>query len=336
MNVEATPSRVACPSCGASIRAGARYCVACGASVPLLECVSCGAANVAPAAFCAQCGVELPPPDAILNPAESLLPETDGRSAPPTLVPTTGLRGLVWRAYAVPGTRAFHVTSLVLLFLVYFSVGSIVLESLPSVYVTYRPIFDFAEYVVVVLFTLDYAANIYVAPNKRAYLFSLQGIVDLLAVAPSILGLFDLRALRIARSLRLVRLLRMFRVLKLVKRLTAGPRGGRRFFQESVAAHFELYFVSLFCVVMIAATAMYYAEETGTNSAFPDIPSAIWWVLLTISGIGSSAAPVTGAGRGVAVLTMLSGLALFALLVSIVNRLLGRQRFTEQDRSGTV
>ncbi len=47
-----------CPSCGETIRPGARFCLACGARLEL-ACPSCGAALPASARFCDTCGEPL-------------------------------------------------------------------------------------------------------------------------------------------------------------------------------------------------------------------------------------------------------------------------------------
>ena len=61
---------------------------------------------------------------------------------------------------------------------------------------------------------------------------------------------------------------------------------------------------------------------------FDNVPMALWWgfVTLTTTGYGDMY-PVTGWGRLVGALTMLSGLALFSLLTSVVGRTLMRSLF---------
>ena len=66
-----------------------------------------------------------------------------------------------------------------------------------------------AEIVTVAIFTFEYLLRIVAAPNKLGFIFSYQGLIDLLAIAPFYLTGFD------ARWLRALRLLRLLRVLKL-------------------------------------------------------------------------------------------------------------------------
>jgi sigma-B regulation protein RsbU (phosphoserine phosphatase) len=93
--------------------------------------------------------------------------------------------------------------------LIIFSVASIGIESIPGLPEWALSALHVAEIVVVAIFTFEYLLRIVAARNKFAFIFSYQGLVDLLAIAPFyVLGLD-------ARWLRALRLLRLLRVLKL-------------------------------------------------------------------------------------------------------------------------
>ncbi|MBI3969995.1 MAG: ion transporter, partial [Chloroflexi bacterium] len=212
---------VECLQCGAVSRAGTRFCTTCGAALRALACQTCAAINPYPAVFCAECGNPL-------DVALSKTGKTAGRrafdattaetveaaagaqwgvsAASPTdeeLAPSLpGFLGWVKRAFGTPGTPEYRIMNLAMMVLIYFSVASIMLESVAEIHNAYAPLFEAAELVIVVAFTLEYAANIYAAPNKRAYILSFWGIIDLLAIIPSYLHLLDLRVLRITRSVR--------------------------------------------------------------------------------------------------------------------------------------
>jgi phosphoserine phosphatase RsbU/P len=65
------------------------------------------------------------------------------------------------------------------------------------------------EVIVVAVFSFEYLLRIVAAPHKLAYILSFQGVVDLLAIAPTFLIGFDARWLRALRLLRLLRLLKL-------------------------------------------------------------------------------------------------------------------------------
>jgi len=105
-----------------------------------------------------------------------------------------------------PYARAFEN---LILALIVFSVASIGVESIPDLPAWATRALWLAEIVVVAVFTFEYLLRIVAATSKLAFIFSYQGLVDLLAIAPFYLVGFD------ARWLRALRLLRLLRVLKL-------------------------------------------------------------------------------------------------------------------------
>jgi sigma-B regulation protein RsbU (phosphoserine phosphatase) len=105
-----------------------------------------------------------------------------------------------------PYARAFEN---LILGLIIFSVASIGVESIPGLPEWVLQTLHVAEIVTVAIFSFEYLLRIIAAPNKLAFIFSYQGLIDLLAIAPFYLTGFD------ARWLRALRLLRLLRVLKL-------------------------------------------------------------------------------------------------------------------------
>ena len=105
-----------------------------------------------------------------------------------------------------PYARAFENLIVVLII---FSVASIGVESIPGLPDWVMRALHVAEIVIVAIFTFEYLLRIIAARNKLAFIFSYQGVIDLLAIAPFYVGGFD------ARWVRALRLLRLLRVLKL-------------------------------------------------------------------------------------------------------------------------
>lgn len=93
--------------------------------------------------------------------------------------------------------------------LVILSVASIGVAAIPGLPPWALRALRIEELVVLVAFTFEYLLRIVAAPRKLAYLCSFQGVVDLLAIAPSLLVGFDARWLRALRLLRLLRLLKL-------------------------------------------------------------------------------------------------------------------------------
>jgi voltage-gated potassium channel Kch len=93
-----------------------------------------------------------------------------------------------------------------------------------------------------------------------------------------------------------------------------------------------IYGVSLFTVIMISSTLMYFAEGENEGTLFTSIPQAMWWSVVTITTVGyGDMYPVTVGGRIVAAVTMFAGLCLFAVLFNVVGKVLMVALFGEGD-----
>jgi len=114
--------------------------------------------------------------------------------------------------------RAFE--SLILALIV-FSVLSIGLVATPGLPAWALKALGVGEVLVVAVFTLEYLLRIVAAPQKLRFIFSFQGLVDFVSIAPFYAGGLD------ARWLRTLRLLRLLRVLKLRTHLLEATVGER-------------------------------------------------------------------------------------------------------------
>jgi sigma-B regulation protein RsbU (phosphoserine phosphatase) len=102
--------------------------------------------------------------------------------------------------------RGFENLILALILLSVASVGAAATGDLPAWAIS---ALRAGEVVVVAVFSFEYLLRIVAAQEKLKFVFSFQGVIDLLSIAPFYVAGFD------ARWLRMVRLLRLLRVLKL-------------------------------------------------------------------------------------------------------------------------
>ena len=77
------------------------------------------------------------------------------------------------------------------------------------------------EYVLSILFAIEYVLRVYCSPVKREYVLSFFGIIDFMATVPQLLSIF-FPPLRYLALMRTFRLFRIFRVLKLFSFLNEG------------------------------------------------------------------------------------------------------------------
>jgi voltage-gated potassium channel len=213
----------------------------------------------------------------------------------------------------------FFLSVLILLNLVAVCLESV--ESINNLYHTQLVIF---EMVSVTIFMLEYSLRIWSvaadteSPAKTTsgrrfhYIFSFTGIIDLLAILPSILPLLlggiDLRWLRV---LRLARLLKISHYSSALEDLFSAVYQERRSFFAA------LYLMGI--ALFLSSSLMYLAEFEAQPEKFASIPQTMWWALITLTTVGyGDVYPVTPLGQAVGAFTALLGVCTVALLTGIV------------------
>ncbi|MFZ5941498.1 MAG: ion transporter [Bacteroidota bacterium] len=225
-------------------------------------------------------------------------------------------------------TRAGRNFDLILLWLISLSVLTVILESVKPLRTDHREFFTLLEWAFTVVFTVEYLLRIWTHPRPLSYIFSFFGLVDLLAILPSYLGIFFARS-TFFLTIRAIRLLRMFRILKL----------GRYLKEASLliaALKASLYKITVFfgavlTLVLFLGTLMYMVE--GEASGFTSIPQGIYWAIVTITTVGyGDIAPVTITGKLIASLAMLTGYSIIAVPTGILTAEIGKA--TREQHTG--
>ncbi|MEM6775380.1 MAG: ion transporter, partial [Pseudomonadota bacterium] len=104
---------------------------------------------------------------------------------------------------------------IVLIFAILISVMVIVLDSIAEVHAAFGETLQHIEWGFTLVFTIEYLLRIWISMNRRAYVTSVYGVVDLLAILPSYLALLLPQTAPLL-IVRLVRVLRVFRVLRMI------------------------------------------------------------------------------------------------------------------------
>ena len=237
-----------------------------------------------------------------------------------------GWRRWLWAAYTDMYSREYELVSKVVTFSIFLATATIMLESLQSFVESYGPLIEVTEAVVLVVFLLDYAAQIYVAPDRWGYIRSFWGIIDLIAIVP---GVFQILGITQVKSVRLFRILRVLRVLKLLKAAAARARQSVAKNEDTFRTDLEIYGIALFTAAILCGTLIWFAEgDVESGSSAPNALEGLWFavVALTTTGAGVNA-PTTIFGRVVASSTMIVGLALFGVLTSVIGRAMLKSLF---------
>ncbi len=229
----------------------------------------------------------------------------------PTLSWRERLHEVIYEA-ETPAGKLFDIVLLVFIFL---SVIFVMLESVrgldPWVY-TYLL---YGEWVVTILFTIEYIARIICIKRPKRYIFSFYGIIDFLSTIPLYLSFFfaGSAALLTFRSLRL---LRIFRILKITRYIGEGNR-----LKKALAHSRPKILVFLFAVMvlsLIAGTMMYLIE--GEEGGFTSIPMGVYWTIVTLTTVGfGDIHPITPLGRFLASAIMIMGYGIIAVPTGIVS-----------------
>lgn len=165
-----------------------------------------------------------------------------------------------------------------------------------------------------VLFTIEYAVRVWSSPEPRKYIFSFFGIIDLLSVVPTYLGLF-VTGPQFLVVLRTIRLLRAFRILKLARYM----RGAEVLVNALIGAKEKvLVFLSaVITLVFILGTLMHVIE--GGQNGFDNIPKSIYWAVITLTTVGyGDIVPMTALGKFVASAIMILGYGIIAIPTGLV------------------
>lgn len=217
-------------------------------------------------------------------------------------------------------TRAGKVFDVLLIVAIVGSVLTMLLDSLPSLPERAHRAFFVLEWVFTVLFTIEYVARLWCAADRLRYAKSFYGVVDVLAVLPSWLGLIIPES-RFLGVVRVLRVLRIFRILK----LTAYISEAAVITQALVGARYKItvFMFTVLTAVSVVGSLMYIVE--GPEHGFTSIPTAMYWAIVTMTTVGyGDLSPVTTLGRFLASALMILGYAIIAVPTGIVTMELQR------------
>lgn len=217
-----------------------------------------------------------------------------------------------------PAGKFFDIALLVFILL---SVILVALESVPWIDQQYHDELHQAEWLITIIFTLEYFIRIIAIQKPWRYVFSFFGIIDFLSTIPMYLSAFVMGTQSLV-ALRALRLLRIFRILKLTRYI-----GESNFLFRAIRSSLPKIMVFLFGVLILCiifGTLMYLIETD--ESGFTSIPRSIYWCIVTLTTVGyGDIAPATALGQFVAALIMIMGYGIIAVPTGIVTSELATQ-----------
>ncbi|CAG8867991.1 hypothetical protein PS627_02752 [Pseudomonas fluorescens] len=201
----------------------------------------------------------------------------------------------------------------ILLLIILASLVTVILDSINEVHRNYGSVLAGIEWGFTAIFLTEYLARLYCSPKPLRYAFSFYGLVDLLAIVPGIIALYNsdaqyLLIVRVIRMLRIFRVLKLSPYLKQANYLMAALRGSK---QKII-----VFLVSVSTLVTVFGTLMYVVE--GPEHGFTSIPKGIYWAIVTLTTVGfGDIVPITPVGQVLSSLVMITGYSIIAVPTGI-------------------
>ncbi|CAG8623543.1 3632_t:CDS:10 [Paraglomus brasilianum] len=214
------------------------------------------------------------------------------------------------------------------------------IETIPSFRATESSVWFSFETTIVLIFSIEYLLRLIAHSDSAKQLLKFVtaplAVIDFIAIMPYYIELifhhdttYDFRF----TILRLFRLLRVFRAFKYSSTIIMTIEVMIVAVKRSMDALSALFFFMVTSIVLFS-TLLYFAERgtwdtekhafvdsNGKPSAFDSIPSAFWFVMVTITTTGyGDMVPTTFIGKLIAFPAMMCGILLIALPSIIVGR----------------
>lgn len=237
----------------------------------------------------------------------------------------TSLRARVhgWLSRQESRSPANELVQAILVSAIAAGVGGMVLLTLPDLTARQGQWLRHAVAAVIAVFALEYLCRIWSAPERDpaaqarpwqarwGYLRSFLGVVDLLVILPPLFGLFPAPGQDVPNLVMLLALLKLGRYARSLSLFAAVFRNEGRALLSGLTV--------MLLLMVVVSGVMYSLERHAQPEAFRSIPHAMWWAIVTMATVGyGDITPITPLGKAFGGLTMLLGLAMFAVPAGIL------------------
>ena len=161
-----------------------------------------------------------------------------------------------------------------------------------------------------IVFIVDFAVKLSIAPSKRDFLKA--NIITVAALALPALRLF-----RIFRAARILRLTSATRGIRLARVFTSLNRGIGALGKTLSRRGFG-YVLLLTLLVCLSGAAGMYAFEKEAGGGISDYGTAVWWTAMVLTTMGSDYFPKTNEGRILCLFLAVYGFAVFGYVTATV------------------
>lgn len=211
-----------------------------------------------------------------------------------------------------------------LLALITLNVLCVIFETVEFFESRYKSFFWDFEVFSVAVFTIEYILRVWTCTENERYAHPVHGrlrymrsflaLVDLFAILPFYLPMLIPLDLRFLRAVRLFRLFRLFKVARYSKALASLGD-----VIKAKRAELGITVLTLLIFLLLASAVMFDIEHEAQPQSFPNIPTAMWWGVSTLTTVGyGDVYPITPLGKFIGSVIALAGIGLFALPAGII------------------
>ncbi len=223
-------------------------------------------------------------------------------------------RSFVLQVFENPQSKYFSLVNDTLALATIISIFAIVLETVPSLR-AHTTTLLFIEWCTVILFSLEYVVRLWANKRRKDYALSFFGIIDLVAILPTLLGLGNLTFLKSARIVRIIRFLRLIRLSKLSRIKVKDAEETLGIFGFNIL----LYAATLIFVMLVFGVSLHLFDTA--DGRYWSIPTGMYWTFSVFLGGLPAPIPPGTTGTVIFIFAKFCGMALFGLLVGIVGKL---------------
>ena len=209
-----------------------------------------------------------------------------------------------------PGGMLFDV---LLIAAILASVTVVVLATVQDVNARHGRLLNLIEWGFTIAFTVEYGLRLYCVRRPLNYATSFYGIVDLLSILPTYLGLVLTGAgpMLVIRVLRILRLFRIMHMANYVADANILLEVLRTSWRKTL-----IFIYTVITLVVIFATLMHFIE--GPEAGFTSIPMSMYWAIVTLTTVGyGDIVPLTAPGKFIASIIMVLGYGIIAVPMGI-------------------
>ena len=230
------------------------------------------------------------------------------------------LKEYLWTIVEDNTTRRGKTFDYVIQVLIFISLISLPLETLPDLTERSTKILKFIEIFTLTIFSFEYLLRIYVAKNRLKYIFSFYGLIDLLAIVPFFFRtIYDLRALRTFRVFRIFKSLKLTEYIKAIKRFSIAIKIAK---EEII-----LFLIATIILIILSAGGIYFFENKAQPEVFSSVLHSGWWAVVTLTTVGyGDVYPITAGGKIFTFFILLIGVGIVTIPAGLIASALSKAR----------